>query len=290
MTDAIFLPLAAQQAVGAAFGRSSRHQRSFVAGFAGLQQTLTGGRRRGDRDRCATRRRGTRGAYQELRHHRTGSSIGRRSRKHRVSIRRNNVIRQETLRVISTQLAELLRLDPRVKLSPTDPSVVPLELVKADSPVGELISQALTCRPELSESRYLVGVAVERMRREQYAMLLPSVILGASYGDYGGGVGGTSFDNSGGRMEADVIAFWEIRNLGLGERAARAEAPLLAAAGEHQSGCPHGSCGPPGHRGANPTDQPRREIPTLQEAVVTAVASQKRNLQRIRKRRVCRSK
>jgi outer membrane protein TolC len=199
-----------------------------------------------------------------------------------LAIRRNDVIRaQETLGVVSTRLAELLRLDPRVKLAPSDPSVVPLELVKLNSPVGDLISQGLTCRPELSEARYLVGVAVERMHREQCAILLPSVILGASYGDFAGGVG-SGFDNSGGRLETDVIAFWEIRNLGLGERAARAEARSVLQQAHISQVAMMDRVARQVTEAQIQVVNRAREIPTLQEAVVSATASQKRNLQRIR--------
>jgi outer membrane protein TolC len=50
--------------------------------------------------------------------------------------------------------------------------------------------------------------------------LLPSVLLGASYGVNGGGVGG-NLVNFGDRIDLDAIAWWEIRNFGLGEQAAR---------------------------------------------------------------------
>jgi outer membrane protein TolC len=58
------------------------------------------------------------------------------------------------------------------------------------------------------------------LRREKYAPLVPSVLLGASYNGFGGGVGGTiaDFDD---RADFDAVALWQIRNLGFGEQAAR---------------------------------------------------------------------
>ncbi len=87
----------------------------------------------------------------------------------------------------------------------------------------QLVATGLSTRPELAESRFLVGAAVERLRREQNAPLVPSVLLGLSYGGNGGGLG-SEIDNFGDRMDFDAVAYWELRNLGLGEQAARNEA------------------------------------------------------------------
>jgi outer membrane protein TolC len=45
-------------------------------------------------------------------------------------------------------------------------------------------------------------------------------LLGVSYGEFGAGTGG-DITNGGDRFDFDAIAWWEVRNLGLGERAAR---------------------------------------------------------------------
>ena len=79
---------------------------------------------------------------------------------------------------------------------------------------------ALAGRPELRESRDLVAAACERLRREKYAPLVPSVLLGASYGGFGGGMGDTVADFND-RTDFDAVAIWQIRNLGFGEQAAR---------------------------------------------------------------------
>jgi outer membrane protein TolC len=75
-------------------------------------------------------------------------------------------------------------------------------------------------RPELIQNRYLVGEAVQRMRREQCAPLVPSVLFGASYGGFGGGLG-TALNDFSDRFDLDATAYWELRNLGHGEAAAR---------------------------------------------------------------------
>lgn len=198
------------------------------------------------------------------------------------SIRRENVfVAQEAVRVASARLAEVLRLDPRLILNPLDPTVVLIKLVKEDSPDGDLISLALRNRPELAEARYLVGVATERMRREQYAPLLPSIVIGTSYGDFGGGVGG-AIDNSGGRLETDAIAFWQLRNLGLGDRAAQAEARSVVRQTQISQMASMDRVAREVVEAHIQLAARMREIPRLEEAVASAVASQKRNMQRIR--------
>jgi outer membrane protein TolC len=127
---------------------------------------------------------------------------------------------EENVQVAAVRLAQLLSLDPTLTLLPQEAAVSPLNLVNAELPLAELVATGLVNRPELAENRFLVSAAVERLRRERYAPLLPSVLLGASYGVNGGGVGG-NLVNFGDRIDLDAIAWWEIRNFGLGEQAAR---------------------------------------------------------------------
>jgi outer membrane protein TolC len=129
----------------------------------------------------------------------------------------------EAVQVASIRLARLLSQDPSIFLAPQEPTLVPIDFVPLDCSLPELIATGLSNRPELAESRFLVGAAVERLRREQNAPLIPSVLLGLSYGGNGGGLG-SDIDNFGDRLDFDAVAFWEIRNLGFGERAARGEA------------------------------------------------------------------
>jgi outer membrane protein TolC len=135
---------------------------------------------------------------------------------------RKNALAQTTVqtRVASARLTELLHLDPTRTLVPQEPTVVPIQMVAEDAAVAPLIAQGLTQRPELAESRHLVAEAVQRLQRERYAPLLPSVILGISQGGYGGGPGSTVADFRG-RFDLDATAYWELRNFGAGEAAAR---------------------------------------------------------------------
>jgi outer membrane protein TolC len=101
--------------------------------------------------------------------------------------------------------------------------VLPLEIVRADIPLRELTATGLSQRPELAEQRFLVGEAVTRLRREEYAPLIPSVMLGASYGGLSSGIN-DDLASTRDRLDFDALAYWEIRNLGHGDAAAKREA------------------------------------------------------------------
>lgn len=141
-----------------------------------------------------------------------------------LALRTNDVHRgEEAVVVSSARLAEQIRWDSSRQLVPLEPQLTPIELVSAASQPQELVAIALSQRPEVAESRHLVGEAIERLNRERYAPLIPSVLLGMSYGGLGGGLG-NNLINFNSRFDADAIAYWEIRQLGYGEHAAKHEA------------------------------------------------------------------
>lgn len=134
--------------------------------------------------------------------------------------------RLEGVDVASARLAQLLHADSSVRIHSGEPMVVPLDVLAVESSAAEYVATGLSRRPELAEQKHLVCEAVERLRREKYAPLVPSVLLGLSYGGMGGGTG-NSIINTNDRWDADAIAFWELRNLGIGERSARDETTAL---------------------------------------------------------------
>lgn len=136
------------------------------------------------------------------------------------------VAREEAVQVASARLAQILHADPSILIQSGEPSVIPLEVVKLDGGPASYVATGLSRRPELAEQKHLVCEAVERLRREKYAPLVPSVLLGISYGGLGGGLG-SSIVNTDDRWDADAGAYWEIRNLGFGEQAARGEASSM---------------------------------------------------------------
>ena len=130
---------------------------------------------------------------------------------------------QEDVDVASARLAEALSIDASQFLMPMEVSLIPIELIAIDMGRGAMIATGLSTRPELKEMQALVAMACEEYRRQRYAPLVPSVLLGLSPTGFGGGLGST-VGNMDGRVDFDAVVTWELRNLGLGERAARKEA------------------------------------------------------------------
>jgi outer membrane protein TolC len=126
----------------------------------------------------------------------------------------------EQVDVATAQLAHALSADPGQKIIPMDPTVVPIELVSPELDKGALIASGLSNRPELKELQALVAAACDRHRRQKYAPFVPSVLLGLSTGEFGGGVG-SFIGNVDNRYDFDAMVTWEIRNFGFGERSAR---------------------------------------------------------------------
>ena len=130
---------------------------------------------------------------------------------------------EELVQTASAKLAFLIHADPSVAITTNEPFVVPLSFMARETTAQELVAQGLSRRPELAEHRQLVGEACERLRREKYAPLIPSLLLGVSYGGFGGGLG-SNLTNTADRFDGDAVAYWEVRNLGFGEQAVRSKA------------------------------------------------------------------
>ena len=141
----------------------------------------------------------------------------------RIRLRAQDGTHIDVTEKLAIAVLELIRWNSDQRLLLSESQLVPIELVAEGNTPQGLIALALSNRPELAESRHLVGEAVERLKREQHAPLVPSVLLAASYGGLGGGLGG-NLSNYGDRLDADAVAFWEMRQLGFGERAAQREA------------------------------------------------------------------
>jgi outer membrane protein TolC len=127
---------------------------------------------------------------------------------------------QEAVRVASAELVRLLRLDPLVTLVPAEPQPVPIHLIDPAAPLPALLEQGLVSRPELARHQALVAATLEQLRQEKWRPWLPAVQLGYSGGGFGGGEGG-DLTRFGGRSDFDALLVWELRNLGLGNRALR---------------------------------------------------------------------
>jgi outer membrane protein TolC len=154
-------------------------------------------------------------------------------------------------------------------------------MIAEDASTQELVAIGLSCRPELAESRWLVQEAVDRLNRERHAPLLPSVLLGASYGGFGGGLG-SDIENFGDRFDIDAAAFWEIRNLGHGEAGARnAARARVDQARYRQIQLMDQVAGEVAEVHTQVLAR-KRQLETAEQGVRSATASYQRNLARIR--------
>jgi outer membrane protein TolC len=138
-------------------------------------------------------------------------------------------VAREQWRLASVDLTRVLRLDPAAVIVPLEPPDLRVTLIAPDEPVDNLIAIGLTNRPELASQQALVQAALERVRQERVRPLVPSVILEgapgpASPGSYlQAGVFASGAHGAGNptleREDVSVGLVWELKNLGLGNRA-----------------------------------------------------------------------
>jgi outer membrane protein TolC len=189
---------------------------------------------------------------------------------------------EEAALVASARVAQQLSSDPSMLIVPQETNIVPIDLVPLDTlPMGDLVATGLTNRPELSASRSLVCEAVNRLRREENAPWLPSILLGVSYGGFGAGVGG-QITNGGPRLDFDGVAWWELRNLGFGEHAARDNARAQIQQARMQEVQTMDLVAREIVETYSQVQARKRQIASAQEGITAAQHSYERNLERIR--------
>ena len=122
----------------------------------------------------------------------------------------------------SGELAQLLRLDQSLHLA--TPSA-PLELViltPIDTDVRYLVDVGLSRHPEIIAQNSAIAAADVRVRQEEMRPWLPTLSVGFSAGGFGGGsnrqdLGVDSYVQTiGTRTDFDVLAYWQVQNLGYG--------------------------------------------------------------------------
>jgi outer membrane protein TolC len=133
---------------------------------------------------------------------------------------------RERWRTARAELVRLLRLEAGSLVEPIEPPDLKVTVVPFQ-PVDDLIALALTYRPELSARQALVQATLARLKQERLRPLMPSILIrGASTnpagtlstGVFGGGIN-SDLRNFAMRNDIDVQVLWELRNLGLGNRA-----------------------------------------------------------------------
>lgn len=143
--------------------------------------------------------------------------------------RKNDVVRADlALQLASAELARILRINLEaiagdVVIYAKEAQLVPVDFIPAEAALNELTAQAVSSRPEIQELGHRSEAARQDVLSEQWRPWIPNLHAGLSTGGFGGGVG-SRLDSLDGRADFDVLAVWQVRNLGLGVRAARDEA------------------------------------------------------------------
>lgn len=96
-------------------------------------------------------------------------------------------------RIAAARLAEIIRLDPAVELTPVDADLSPMSLGAPTDELGALLSRALAHRPELDETAARLEAARALRRGATKGPLIPTIGAQASLGGLGGGPGGSTW-------------------------------------------------------------------------------------------------
>jgi outer membrane protein TolC len=120
----------------------------------------------------------------------------------------------------NAELVRLLRLPAKTKLTPAEDKVVPLEFFDESLVLDALLAEGTSNRPEIAERLAHLEAAEERLCQEHWRPWLPNVQVGATGGTFGGGQS-ANFGSQGSRGDVEVLAVWELRNLGHGIIASR---------------------------------------------------------------------
>ena len=181
----------------------------------------------------------------------------------------------------SAELTRLLRLDHHVTLVPIEEKIAPIELVDSSMPVQQFVAQALSTRPELSKHQALVKASLFRMNQEHWRPWLPNVQAGASAGMFGGG-SQSKFTSVSDRSDADVLAVWELQNIGYGNKALYRQRASQVRQARSEAEWIHDTIITEVVTAANDVASYHEQMNTAFGSVSAANQSYERNLQRVR--------
>ncbi len=120
--------------------------------------------------------------------------------------------------VASANLVRLLVLDPHKVIGPAEPAELIIRLIPDDVPLDDLVARGLLERPELAGAQELVRATLVRLKQAKLRPFVPSLAVSYDGGGFGGGAG-SFFGNFGARGDVAASLFWELQNLGFGDRA-----------------------------------------------------------------------
>ena len=183
--------------------------------------------------------------------------------------------------VAQNRLIEALSLNCVTAIRPADIQLTPIHVVDASLSRGELTSIGLAHRPELKQLQCLVAATVEEYKRQKFAPFLPSVLMGVSQSGFGGGLG-SDVDDVNPRTDLDLLAVWEVRNLGFGERAARSRASAATQLAKYRQLQQMDRVAREIADGQTRITHRAQQLIMLQSAIGTATDSHERNRSRIK--------
>ncbi|GAB5403577.1 MAG: hypothetical protein Aurels2KO_18080 [Aureliella sp.] len=187
----------------------------------------------------------------------------------------------QTVELASANLAEVLSLDTTASLIPTDAALVPIDFAAVEEDPSALVGMGLSARPELKHAQALTSAAIERLKQTKYTPLIPSVLLGYSSGEFGGGLG-NNLANVNNRSDFDAQMVWEVRNLGFGEAARRRETKAQVLQAKFRAMQTMDQVAREVTQAHSQVRNASQQIDVLQPAIASALDSYTRNIERIR--------
>lgn len=124
---------------------------------------------------------------------------------------------QEQQLVAAARLVQTLHLESTVELVAPNGELLPLDLVATNAALASLVAQAFSTRPELAQSRFLVGAARDTKNGAKFGPLIPSLGASVFAGGLGGGRQGAG-DTFGQSEDYAVALGWRIGPGGLFDR------------------------------------------------------------------------
>jgi outer membrane protein TolC len=137
------------------------------------------------------------------------------------------VLARQQWRVQSANLTQVLRLDPRAIVEPTELDHLQVTLIEPGRTLEDLMPIAMTNRPEIASRQAMVQSATAAIRREKMRPVLPSVIIGGFQSPGGmliqGGIFGlgpnSSLNQWTGRDDVSIQLIWQLEYFGFGNLA-----------------------------------------------------------------------
>jgi len=124
----------------------------------------------------------------------------------------------ERIEAATAELSRLLHLDSAVALEPIERAVPSIEIFDGNESLEDLVARAVDGRPEREQLDALVAAAEDDLAAQRYGWFIPSVSLGYSSGQFGGGPGST-VANTDHRDDLSLLLYWQFDALGIGNHA-----------------------------------------------------------------------